>query len=255
MQIFGEVFLLAAGICVILRSIMKKLFLYIILAVFCAACSHKPEFSVVADIPAVGTQEMTVVYTTPDGNRAVLTLPAISGKFEFTGECADSSDVEIFSANKQLLAAFGVRVNEKLKLVADGDSLLFEGLPDRVVIRQFIAKTDTAKRIFPELDLIVGYDTLAHFDPAGVWFFSGSREQRTPSFIDSIKAYDEKKVRDIFVSADLRMWMYNSRADSLKWPHALMPDAPLRLDSILTAMPCLVEVDSAGTVLRVQRLQ
>ncbi|MDE6512925.1 MAG: hypothetical protein K2L05_01925 [Muribaculaceae bacterium] len=234
---------------------MKKIFLYIILAGLCAACSHKQEFSVEADIPRVGTQEITVVYTTPDGNRAVLTIPAIGGKFEFAGECADSADVEIFSANKQLLAAFGVRMNEQLKLVEEGDSLRFDGVPDRLIIRQFTAKADTTRRKFPELDLIVGYDTVAHFEPGGVWFFSSNRAERTSSFIDSIKAYDVQRVRDVYVSAELRQWMNNCRADSFKWQQGLMPDAPLRLDSILTVMPCLIEVDSTGMVLRVQRLE
>lgn len=234
---------------------MKKFALYFILLALCSACSKKAEFTVEADIPAVGTQEIKVIYTTPGNNRAVLTVPALNGKFEFSGECVDSADVEIFNANKKLLAAFGVRVYEELKLNGEGDSIWIESKPERTVIRKFEPEADTVSRQFPELELIVGYDTIAKFEPAGVWFFSSTRAERTSLFIDSIKAYDVKRVRDIYVSADQRQWMYYCRADSLKWQQALMPDAPLVLDGILTALPCLVEVDSLGTVLRVQRLE
>ncbi|MDE6818392.1 MAG: hypothetical protein K2J09_04375, partial [Muribaculaceae bacterium] len=65
----------------------------------------------------------------------------------------------------------------------------------------------------------------------------------------------KKRMRDVYVSADRRQWLKNSRSDSATWTCALMPDAPLVLRGILTSMPCLVEVDSAGSVLRVQRLE
>lgn len=235
---------------------MKKTLRYLIaMMCCCASCSKKQEFKVEAEIPRVGTQELTVIYTTPTGDRAVMAIPAIGGRFEFSGECQDSADVEIFSANKQLLAAFGVRLNDDLKLKADGDSLWFDGLTDRKILRKFEVETDTATRFFPELELIVGYDTLAQFEPEGVWFFSSNREQRTEAFIDSVKSYDQKKVRDVYVSADLREWIYYCRADSMKCRQALMPDAPLKLEGILTSIPCLIEVDSLGTILRFQRLE
>lgn len=207
------------------------------------------------EVPRLGTQELTVVYTTASGDRAVMAIPAIDGRFEFAGECSDTANVEIFTANKLLLAAFGVKLNDKLKIVADGDSLWFEGTADRAILRKFEAEVDTTARVFPELELIVGYDTVETFEPQGVWFFSSSRDQRNDAFVDSLKSYDQKRVNDIFVSADLRLWMYYCSVDSLQCRQALMPDAPLRLEGILTAIPCLIEVDSVGTILRFQRLE
>lgn len=216
-----------------------------------AACGHKNRVTVEANIPTVGTQAITVVFTTADGNRGVTTVPAIDGKFDFTVECNDSTQIELFTANKNLLAAFWGRMGEELKLNANGDSLFIAG---REVLRNFlpVSVADTLK--FPELELIVGEDSVATFKPEGVWFFTATQQERTPAVIDSMKSYKSARVRDVFIGADHYHWSMIIRQDSLKWTHALMPDAPLRLKDILNFTPCLIEVDTAGTVLRVQRL-
>lgn len=230
---------------------MKKL-LCLLLPALLAGCSDKKEFEIEADLPGVGTQEMTVVYTLGDGNRAVRAVAAIDGKFSFVGECGDSADVEIFTANKRLLAAFGVRTGEKLALRAEGDSLMIDG---REVLREFPQAAPADSLTFPELELLVAVDSVATIKPEGVWVFTSSVKERTPSVMDTMRAYDAGRVRDVYVSADERQWLRNCRADSAKWTCALMPDAPLTLAGILTSVPCLIEVDSVGTVVRVQRLE
>ena len=230
---------------------MKKLLGLLMIALF-VGCSNKTEFEIEAEVPSVGTQEITVVYTLSDGNRAVRKVAAIDGRFAFSGECVDSTSIEIFTANKLLLAAFGARIGEKLTLRADGDSLIIDG---RTVLREFPMEQPADSVRFPAIHLLVAMDSTATLEPVGVWVFTSSVKERTPSVMDTIRAYDKKRMRDVYVSADRRQWLKNSRSDSATWTCALMPDAPLVLRGILTSMPCLVEVDSAGSVLRVQRLE
>ncbi len=216
-----------------------------------AACGEKNQLNVEAEIPAVGTQAITVVFTTGDGNRGVLTVPALDGKFDFSIECNDSTDIELFTANKNLLAAFSGRKGEALTLSSQGDSLVIDG---REVRRSFEADTLAQWPEFPELELIAGDDSVALFKPEGVWFFTSSQQERTEAVIDSMKAYKASRVRDVFIGADHYYWNNVRRRDTTKWSHALMLDAPVKLRGILTHTPCLIEVDTAGTVLRVQRL-
>lgn len=216
-----------------------------------AACGNKNRVNVEADIPSVGTQAITVVYTGADGNRGVSIVPALDGKFEFSVECTDSTEIELFTANKNLLAAFSGYKGDDLKLNAAGDSLYIDG---RTVLRSFASASVTEWPEFPELELIVGDDSVASFKPEGVWFFTSSQQERTPAVLDSMKAYKAARVRDVFIGADQYEWNMIRRGDSLKWSRALMPDAPVRLRGILSYTPCLIEVDTAGTVLRIQRL-
>lgn len=216
-----------------------------------AACGEKNLVSVEADIPSVGTQAITVVFTTPDGNRGVATVPAIDGKFDFSVECSDSTDIELFTAKKDLLAAFSGRKGEELTLAAGNDSLYIDG---REILTTFVADTVSEWPEFPELELIADEDSVAVFKPEGVWFFTSSQQQRTPEVIDSMKAYRADRVRDVFIGADNYQWNTIKRQDSIKWKRALMPDAPVRLKGILTHTPCLIEVDTAGRVVRVQHL-
>ncbi len=215
------------------------------------ACGEKNRVNVEAEVPSVGTQAITVVWTTPDGNRGVKTVPALDGKFEFTVECMDSTEIELFTANKNLLAAFSGRKDENLKLSSRNDSLYIDG---REVRTYFSAPSVNEWPEFPELELICGDDSVALFKPDGVWFFTSSQQERTPAVIDSMKAYKASRVRDVFIGADQYQWKTINRQDSIKWQRVLMVDAPLRLKGILTHTPCLVEVDTSGTVIRVQRL-
>lgn len=214
-------------------------------------CGEKREVMVEAELPSVGTQEITVVYTTVGGNRAVTQVAAFDGKFDFSVECADSTEIELFTANKRLLGAFLGRKGEELVLSARGDSLYIDG---REVRREFDTVRVTELPTFPELELFVSHDSVATFKPEGVWFFTASDKERTPQVLDSMKAYKADRVRDVYISPDRYHWDMINRKDSVKWVRALMPDAPVRLQNILTSTPCLIEVDTAGTVLRVQKL-
>lgn len=82
--------------------------------------------------------------------------------------------------------------------------------------------------------------------------------ERTPAVLDSMRKYskiDTIPVRDVYVSGDLSQWRLYTNRDSATWTQGLMPDAPLVFSGILTSTPCFVEVDSAGVVKRVQRLE
>lgn len=223
-----------------------------------AGCGGEKSFRVEIDVPAIGTQEVTVVYTTADGDRSVIRVPAIDGRFEFEGRGGEQSTVELYRANKTLFAAFAVSDGEKVKLESEGDSLFVSGTDDfRPVVTAY---ADTVVSSWPEFvsqELIITRDSSHVYEPEGVWFFTSNSQERTHSVLDSIKAYVEadKIVRDVYVSTDLTQWRIITRPDSATWTQGLLPDGPLALDGILLFTPCLVEVDSAGVVSRVQRLE
>lgn len=221
------------------------------------ACGGKKEFRVSVDVPKVGTQAMTVVYKTAGGERVVSRMPAIDGKFEFTGQSADTTMVEIFTAKKALFASFPVADGMDVELLSSGDSLYVagSGLP---VVTSFADSITASWPKFSELELVILHDSVATFPPEGIWFFSSSNTERSKAFLDSIRRYakvDSPAVRDVFVSADLSQWRLYANRDSATWTQGLLPDAPLALRDILQFTPCLIEVDTAGTVLRVQRLE
>ena len=135
---------------------MKKFLGLLMIALF-VRCSNKKEFEIEAEVPSIGTQEITVVYTLSDGNRAVRKVAAIDGRFAFSGECVDSTSIEIFTANKLLLAAFGARTGEKLTLRTDGDSLIIDGRP---VLREFPMEQPADSVRFPAIHLLVAEDEI-----------------------------------------------------------------------------------------------
>lgn len=234
---------------------MKKLFLAIVAAVL-TGCGGDKTFEVEVDIPAIGTQEMTVVYTSGNGNRAVIKVPALEGKFSFEGIGVPESTVEIFKANKRLFASFPAVNGQKLKLVADGDSLYLED-SQTVVVTAYADTVVTAWPKFVSPELVMGVDSVHTFEPEGVWVFTASVQERTAALTDTLKAYakGKKPLRDVYVSADMTQWRMFTQRDSATWTQALLPDGPVALKGILLSTPCLVEVDTAGVVSRVQRLE
>lgn len=234
---------------------MKKLMLAIVAAAL-AGCSGDKTFEVEVDIPAIGTQEMTVVYTVGNGNRAVVKVPALEGKFSFEGAGAPESTVEIFKANKRLFASFPVVNGQKFRLLADGDSLYLED-SGAVVLTAY---ADTVVTDWPEFvspELIMGTDSVQTFAPEGVWVFTASVQERTEALMDTLRAYakEKKPLRDVYVSADITQWRMFTQRDSATWTQAMLPDGPVALKGILLSTPCLVEVDTAGVVSRIQSLE
>ncbi len=238
-------------------SMLKKIFLSVFGMLLLSSCGGNKQFSVDVDIPSVGTQEMIVVYMTEGGERVVMRLPAIDGKFEFSGESMDTTSVEIFNAKKSLFATFPAVNGMKLRLKSEGDSLIIEGadVAVRNVLDTFIVDE---LPLFRELELVVAYDSVASFKPEGVWFFTSSAMERGASVMDSIRKYswiDTLEVRDVYVSGDMSRWRMLTARDSATWIQGLLPDAPIALKGILTSTPCMVMVDSSGVVERVQRLE
>lgn len=219
-------------------------------------CGGKKTFKVDVDVPAVGTQEMTVIYTTADGDRSVVRVPALDGKFSFEGRSGGESTVELYKANKTLFAAFNITDGENARLLADGDSLYLDGV-ESLITTAYADSVVTEWPKFVSPELVMGYDSINTFEPEGIWIFTVSSEERSDAVLDTIRAYvkDKKTVRDVYVSADIAQWRMFTRRDSATWTQALLPDAPLALKGILLTTPCLVEVDTAGTVSRVQRLE
>lgn len=235
---------------------IKKLF-PIFCVVLLSACGGKKEFNVAVDVAAVGTQAMTVVYATETGERVILRVPAIDGKFEFKGVSSDTTSVEVFNAKKTLFVTFCAVNGMDLTIKAKGDSLYADGA-DVSVYKTIDAVTPDSLPMFAGLELVVGYDTIASFKPEGVWFFTSTTMERTKPVLDSMRKYagiDSVEVRDVYVSADMSQWRMFTARDSATWTQGMLPDAPIALRGILTSTPCFVEVDSAGIVMRVQRLE
>lgn len=241
----------------IFASMLKKIILFASVVLLLSACGGNKKFSVDVDIPSVGTQEMTVVYMTEGGERVVMRLPAIDGKFEFNGVSRDTTSLEIFNAKKSLLATFHAVNGMKLSLKSEGDSLIIEGADVEVRNAVDTVVVEEMPR-FRELELVIAYDSVASFKPEGVWFFTSSAAERSSSVMDSIRKYakiDTAEVRDVYVSADMSQWRMSTARDSATWTRGMLPDAPIALSGILRSTPCMVVVDSAGVVERVQRLE
>lgn len=256
----------------------NKLFAAIAAALSLGACSGPESFKVEVEDPSVGTQEITVVYTLADGNRSVVAVPALKGRFEFEGSSAEPSVVEMFTANKRLLGVLVASNGDRLKVsrtdstwtVEDNEAAQMvlnyrpgtpvDGLPPEVAAAVAAVYGDKravgSRPEFVSPELLIAKDSVNTFAPEGVWFFTSSAEERTQSVRDSMRVYARRgrSVRDVFISADSAYWRIITRNDSATWTQALLPDAPVRFDGILSTVPCLVEVDTAGTVLRVQRL-
>lgn len=241
----------------IFASVMVKSLLIIVCVLLLSACGGKGSFHVSVDVPAVGTQEMTVVYAVEDGERVIVRRPAIDGKFDFTGSSADTTVIEIFNARKQLFVSFPVANGMELEVKSEADSLFVQGA-DLRVSTSFADTVVASWPKFGELELVVQHDSVASFPPEGIWFFTSSTAERHPALMDSIRKYaklDTPEVRDVYVSADLSQWRLFTNRDSATWTQGLLPDAPIALHGILNSTPCMVEVDTAGTVVRVQRFE
>lgn len=251
----------------------------VVLAALCACRKGSDGFTVTVDVPEIGTQQMTVVYTTDNGNRNAMSMPSVNGAFEFKVSGASTSIVEIFTSTKQLYAALIAENGDHItlrssegRLQADGSEMSQQllnyrpgddvsALPEEVRNAVAIVYPRSERTDWPEFtapELIIAKDSVMTPDkPLGVWFFTSSDNQRTSMLLDTIRAYAARKapVYDVFIGVDTTMWRMAIRRDEPTWTQGLAPDAPLVLDGILTSTPLLVEVDSAGTVRRTQRLE
>lgn len=262
-------------------SVMKKLFALVpAVAMVLASCSKDEGFKVTVDAPEIGTQPILVVYTTADGNRRSLSMPSVDGKFEFEARASEPSIVEIFTSNKQLYAALIAEDGEHLHLTADASGKRVDGssrsqqlldykpgddisaLPAEVreaIELIYIESPRTDWPVFPAAELVMGRDSVKTFEPEGVWVFTSSINQRTSTVLDTLRFYARKgqkrPLRDVFIDPDTSLWRMAIRGDSASWTQGVLPDAPIIYEGILTSLPLLVEVDSAGTVVRTQRLE
>lgn len=262
---------------------MKTMLIGCAMCAVLASCGGTNKFDIKVDSPRIGTQLMTIVYTLPDGNRVVKSLPAVEGKFEFSGTAAEPSIVEIFTSNKQLYATLIATNGDEIALYGDeegnkriegselstqlqrlaaayNDTIDYTTQPAIVqqALREIYAsasRTDTAKFVSPEL--YIGRDSTKVFEAKGTWVFTSAAEERTAEFLDTLRKYhnDKRHVRDVWVGNDTSQWSVMTRNDSAKWTQAMLPDAPLQLKAHLRSTPVIIEVDSAGNVVRVQRFE
>lgn len=239
-------------------TVMLKRFLPLFCLFLLISCGGEKNFDVNVEVPAIGTQEMTVVYVLKGGERVVMRLPAIDGKFEFKGQSVDTTRVEIYNAKKLIVASFLAVDGMKILLKSAGDSLYIEDSQDEVIT----AITDTLRNEYPnfpaELPVIVRSDSVVQVPAAGVWFFTSSISQRSRGMLDSIRHYaklDTIPVRDVYISPDLSQWRICTARDSATWTQGIMPDAPLLLKDVVVSTPCMIEVDTAGVVKRVHKFE
>lgn len=258
---------------------MKRISRVLAIGLMVSACSHEPqEFRIKVEAPIIGTQQITAVYTTDDGNRRSISVPAVEGAFELVGSSSIPSVIEIFTSNKQLFAAiiakngesltlreveggFDVEGSETAQILANyklGNDTI--GMPIEVRQAIDIVYTEHSREDYPKFEapeLIFGRDSIATLPVEGVWVFTSSLSERTGSLLDTLKvrSKEEKPVRDVFIGTDTVSWRIYTRRDSATWTQAMLPDGPLKLRGILTSTPLLVEVDSLGGVTRVQRLE
>lgn len=217
---------------------MKKLFLPLILLLL-AACSGPKKFTVSMEGDLLGTQLLTVVYTLPSGDRAVLQPTAMDGRVQFEGSSDTPAQVEVFTTTGVLIATFEAKNGDKITLNLNVDQGSSPAPP----------ASDTIKvTTFTAPEVIVERDSVETFPTAGVWVFTSTAEQRTPALLDTLRHYG-KRGRDIYFGTSLEDWRYTTRRDSATWRQGLLPQGPVNLPAV-TRTPLLIEADTAGTILR-----
>lgn len=243
------------------------------------ACNKEPkDFNIRVESPNIGTQQVTAVYTTEDGNRRSISVAAVDGAFEFVGSSSTPSVVEIFTSNKQLYAAVIAQNGESITLRGTDNGFEVEGSERAHLFANYKPGNDTIglpadvrnaidivytehsrdnRPVFEAPELIIGRDSVTTLPAEGVWVFTSSMNERTESLLDTLRARAkmEPPLRDVFISTDTISWRIYTRRDSATWTQAMLPDGPLALRGILTSTPLLVEVDSLGVVTRVQSLE
>ncbi len=243
---------------------MRYLSVAIVLILSLSACKEAAGYKVLVEASDIGTQQITVVSTTADGNRRVQSMPAVDGRFEFSGQAPEGSVVEIFTSNRQLYAALLVHDGENVVLKSDGVDKQVEGsdgsrqllaykagddvesLPAEVrdAVRLIYAENLPADSLrFAAPELIMGRDSVMTFDAEGVWVFTSSVNERTGMVLDTLRAYagrEGRPLRDVFVSGDTVAWRLAVRGDSATWTQGMMPDAPVVYRGVLRWIPSLI---------------
>lgn len=228
---------------------IRNLLLLLILSLGVAACGGPKDFHVTIDAESVGTQRLTVLYTLPDGNRAVVEPTAVNGHAEFRGNAPEPSLVEIFSSTGKKLTEFHALNGDRIRITFDADGAQIQGAqpaaePDSITATR--QQSDTVRFVAPRV--IVGRDTSETWAAEGIWIFTADSKERTRAVMDSIRT-NRKRVRDVFVSTEFDTWKELTRLDSATWKQGLLPEGPVDVPA-LTATPLLLEVDSAGIILR-----
>lgn len=220
-----------------------------LLVLLLAACSGPKKFKVEIDSESLGTQKLTVVYTQPDGHRVVVEPTAVDGHLQFSGSAAEPSTVEVFTSSGAKLVSFIAVNGEKIQVTFGEEGAVISGAA-HTLTDSLIAEPDTAKFSAPAI--IVGRDTSEFWEPEGIWIFTSSATERTKAVMDTIRAH-KKTVRDVFVNSGLDTWHDATRFDSATWKQGVLPEGPVAIRQ-LTSTPLLIEVDSAGQILRRQAL-
>lgn len=223
----------------------NKIWLFALIVLLIQGCSHASKFSVEIDSSTLGTRNLQVVYTLPDGNRAALAPVAVDGKVQFEGSSSTPSLVEIFTRQGAMLVQFMAVNGDKITitdgpngtLVVQGSTHPLSGADaavgaavDTLRVREIIVARDSAKMVGPE----------------GVWVFTSSQdERRRGAVLDSIKHY-RKVVRDVYITPDFDEWRMVTHFDSATWLQGFVPAPP----AAVSATPCIIVTDSAGRILR-----
>lgn len=219
-----------------------------IIAMF-ASCSGSKKFKVDIDAETLGTQKLTVVYATDDGNRVVLEPTAVDGHVHFTGSASKPAEVEVFTSAGTKLVSFLAANGDEISITFSDGKPTISGargaLTDSV-----IAAVDTTRFSAPAI--IVSRDSSETWDAEGIWIFTSSAAERTKAVMDTIRAH-KKQVRDVFISPDFNTWLDAVRYDSATWKHGILPEGPAAIPQI-TSTPLLLQVDSAGQVIRTEKL-
>lgn len=212
------------------------------------ACGGPKDFKVKIDSESIGTQRLTVVYTLPDGHRAVVEPTAVDGHTEFTGHASEPSVVEVFTSSGARLVTFTALNGEKISISfdADGTPVITGAAHQSTDTVTAASAADTLRFTSPRV--IVDRDSSEVWPAEGTWVFTSSGKERSKAVMDTIRAHG-KKVRDVFVGTDIDLWRDIHRHDSATWKQGLLPEGPVAVPA-LTSTPLLLEVDTAGRIIR-----
>lgn len=88
-----------------MKSILNKLLFLLLPALMATGCSGSGEFRLDAVSDDIGTQNVTLIYSSGDSYR-VESVPAIDGQFSITGNLSAPAFVEVYTGNGSLLGEF-----------------------------------------------------------------------------------------------------------------------------------------------------
>lgn len=123
-----------------MKAILNKLLLLILPLLLATSCSGSKEFRLDAASDDIGTQNITLIYTT-DGSFHVESVPAVDGHFSITGTLSAPTFVEVYTGSGSLLGEFIVEGGDHIEArfsALNPENISIKGNKDAETLAEFM---------------------------------------------------------------------------------------------------------------------